>query len=223
MIRILLAEDHQIVREGLRALLEADPDYEVIGEAGDGLEIIKLAAELKPDVIVMDVMMPNLNGLEATRQLCRKHPKLKVVILSMHKDEAYVAEALRNGACAYVLKDACSTDLVKAVREAMANRHYLSPPMTESSVEAYMEKASQSGTLDLYDTLTNREREVLQLCSEGHTNVEIGTKLFISHRTVETHRANLMSKLSLNSHTDLIRFALEKGILPLKRPSLNNG
>lgn len=220
MINILLAEDHRIVREGFRALLASEPQFSIVGEASDGLEVLKLAGQLRPDLVVMDLIMPNLNGLEATRQLCRRNPHPKVVILSMHAGEAYVLAALRHGASAYVLKDSGSQDLINAVHAVMAGRRYFSPPLSEAVIEEYIQKTSETGTLDLYDTLTNREREVLQLCAEGNTNMQIGAKLFISHRTVETHRANLMQKLGLRSHTDLIRYSLQKGILPLTQAAL---
>jgi len=215
-IRIVLADDHRIVREGFRALLDAQKDFEVIGETGDGLEAIRLVEKLKPDVLLVDMMMPALNGLEVTRQITQRGLPAKVVVLSMHSNEAYVLEAMKNGAAAYVLKDATSADLIRAVREAVAGRRYLSPPLSERAIEVYLQKARTTETLDRYDTLTTREREVLHLSAEGHTNAEIAARLFISPRTVETHRANLMHKLGLRSHTDLIRYALRRGILSME-------
>jgi DNA-binding NarL/FixJ family response regulator len=211
---ILLADDHHIVRQGLRALLEAESDFHLVGEAGDGLEAVRLAESLQPNVLVLDLMMPGLNGLEVTRQVKKRCPRTSVVILSMHANEGYVLEALRNGAGGYVLKDSSAADLVQAVREAVAGRRYLSPPLSERAIEAYLEKA-QSATLDIYETLTTREREVLQLIAEGHTNADIAARLSISPRTVEVHRANLMRKLNLHNQTDLVRFALRRGILPM--------
>ena len=215
-IRILLADDHQIVREGFRALLEAEPDFEIVAETGDGLEAVRLAEHQKPHVLVVDLMMPGLNGLEVARQITQRLPRTHVVVLSMHANEAYVLEALKNGACAYVLKDASAAELVRAVREANVGHRYLSPPLSEPAIDNYIQRARNSDSLDLYDTLTNREREVLQLGAEGHTNAEIAGRLFISPRTVETHRANVMHKLGLRSQTELVRYALRRGILPME-------
>jgi DNA-binding NarL/FixJ family response regulator len=212
---IVLADDHHVVRQGLRSLLEAEPDLSVVGETGDGLEAAQLVERLQPDVLVLDLMMPGLNGLEVTRQVSQRSPQTHVVILSMHANEAHVLEALRAGAAAYVLKESTSGELVRAVREAFAGRRYLSPPLSERAIEAYMQKA-ESAALDPYEMLTAREREVLHLVVEGHTSAEIAERLFISRRTVETHRANLMRKLHLRTHTDLIRYALQRGILPME-------
>jgi len=214
--RILLADDHRVVREGFRALLQSEPDFEIVGETGDGLEAVRLVEQQKPHVLVVDLMMPGLNGLEVARQVTQRSPRTRIVVLSMHANEAYVLEALKNGASAYVLKDASAAELVRAVREALAGRRYLSPPLSEPAIDSYIERAKSSDSLDLYDTLTNREREVLQLAAEGHTNGEIGSRLFISPRTVETHRANVMRKLGLRSQTELVRYALQRGILPLE-------
>jgi two-component system response regulator NreC len=214
MTTIVLADDHHVVRQGLRSLLEAESDFSVVGEAGDGLEATQLVERLQPDVLVLDLMMPSLNGLEVTRQVSQRSPRTHVVILSMHPNEAYVLEALRAGAAAYVLKESTSAELVRAVREAVAGGRYLSPPLSERAIEVYMQKA-KSVALDPYETLTAREREVLHLVAEGHTNAEIADRLFISRRTVETHRANLMRKLGLRTQTDLISYALRRGILPM--------
>jgi DNA-binding NarL/FixJ family response regulator len=213
---ILLADDHSMVRQGFRALLEGEKDFRIVGETGDGLEALRLAERLKPKVLVLDLMLPGLRGLEVARQVKQRGLPTNVVILSMHANEAYVLEALRNGASGYVLKDANAAELVRAVREAVSGRRYLSPPLSEPAMEAYLEKAKVAGTLDVYETLTNREREVLQLAAEGYTSAEIAGKLFISPRTVEIHRSNLMHKLGLRSQTDLIRYALQRGILPLE-------
>ena len=215
-IKIVLADDHRIVREGFRALLQVQTGFEIVGETGDGLEAIRLVEQHKPHVLVVDLMMPGLNGLEVARQLTQRSSPTRIVILSMHANEAYVLEALRNGATAYVLKDSTSLDLVRAVHEAVAGRRYLSPPLSEPAIEAYLQKARSADSLDNNATLTTREREVLQLSAEGHTNPEIAARLFISPRTVETHRANFMHKLNLRTQTDLIRFALQRGILRLE-------
>ncbi len=211
-ISILLADDHAIVRQGVRILLEAELGFKIIGEAGDGLEAVRLVERLEPDMLVVDLGMTGLNGLEVTLQVKRRFPQVGVIVLSMHADETHVERALKNGADAYVVKDAHSADLVKAVREVRAGRRYLSPPFELRSFAARMEKKA-AGKPSPYDTLTSREREVLQLVAEGHTNAEIGGRLFISERTVEVHRSKLMHKLSLHSQSDVIHFAVRQGIV----------
>ena len=209
----MLADDHPVVRQGLRALLEAEQDFTIVGEAADGLEVAGLVERLRPNVLVLDLMLPGLGGIEVTRQICHRFPQTRVVILSMYANEAYVLEALRNGAAGYVIKEASAAQLVQAVREVSAGRRYLSPPLSENAIEAYLEKA-QATPLDLYETLTTREREVVHLAATGNSNVEIADRLGISSRTAETHRANLMRKLGLHSQTELIRYAMRRGILP---------
>ncbi len=213
MITIALADDHHVVRQGFKALLEAEKDFKLLGEAADGLEAVRLVEEKKPNVLVLDLMVPRLHGLEVIRQLRKSVPETRILVLSMHADEPYVMEALRNGAGGYVLKDATATDLASAVRTVAAGRRYLSPVLAERAISGYVTHPGES-ELDVYDTLTNREREILQLAAEGKTSVEIGKTLFISPRTAETHRANLMRKLSLRSQTDLVRFAIRKKIIP---------
>jgi len=212
MTSIILAEDHHIVRQGLKLLLEAEKDFRIVGEASDGLQAVKLTEETLPEIMVLDLMIPRLHGLEVTRQVRRSCPDTKIIILSMHADEPYVMEALRNGASGYVLKDATGGDLVKAVREVQAGRRYLSPVLAERALTGYVERPGESD-LDVYDTLTARERTILQLAAEGVSTPDTAKKLFISPRTVETHRANLMRKLSLHSQTDLVRFAIRKGLI----------
>ncbi len=213
-LRIVLADDHQIVRDGLRALLNAEPDFAVVGEAEDGLQVVDLVERLQPEVLIVDVMMPGLNGLEATRQIHLRVPNTRVLVLSMYANEAYVMAALRNGAAGYILKNAGAETLAQAVRMVAAGQRYLCPPFTDRAIEAYVQKA-QAATLDVYETLTTREREVLHLLAEGHANTEIANRLSISARTVEVHRARIMQKLDLRTQTDLIRFALQRGLLPL--------
>ena len=210
---ILLADDHRLVRQGLRALLAAEPDFHLVGEAADAREVVQLAERLHPDVLLLDLMMPGLNGLDILPQLMKCTPKTRVIILTMHNNEAYVLQALRNGAAGYVLKTSRSDELVLAVREVVAGRRYLSPPLSEKVIEAYLQSTG-GAALDPYDTLTMREREVLSMVVQGQSSAEIADKLFISPRTVETHRANLMRKLNLQRQTDLIRYALRRGILP---------
>jgi len=217
-ISVVLADDHHIVRRGLRALLAGEPDIQVVGAAGDGLEAVAVVERLRPDVLVVDLMMPGINGLEVARQIQQQRaPRTRVVMLSMYGDEGYLLEALRNGALAYVLKDADPSELLSAVREAASGRRHLSPPFSERAVAAYLEKARASAPVD-YETLTAREREVLHLVAEGHTNAQIGERLGISPRTADTHRTNLMRKLSLHSQGSLVRFALERGIIALGEP-----
>lgn len=212
MITIALAEDHHVVRQGFKLVLDAESDFQLVGEAADGLEAVKLVEEKRPGVLVLDLMIPRLHGLEVVRQLRRDHPATKVIILSMHADEPYVMEALRNGASGYVLKDCTAADLVQAVRTVAGGRRYLSPALAERALTGYVEHPGASD-LDVYETLTNRERLVFQLAAEGKSSAEIATALFISPRTAETHRANLMRKLSLRSQTDLVRFAIRRGII----------
>lgn len=212
---IVLADDHHIVRKGLRTLLEAEGDLDVIGEEADGLKVADLVERLRPGVLLLDIQMPGLNGLEITRQIVQRALKTRVVILSMHANETYVREALRYGAHGYVLKDANPSEMVEAVREVSAGRRYLSRALTERAINAYAENA-QTAPSDAYDTLTTREREVLQLAAESSSATEIAARLGISPRTVETHRENLMRKLGLLSQTDLIRYALRRGILPMQ-------
>jgi DNA-binding NarL/FixJ family response regulator len=214
MTTIVLADDHQLVRQGLRALLEAEQDFRVIGEAGDGLEAVRLVERLTPNVLVLDLMMPGINGLEVTRQLKKGAFQIGIVILSMYADEAYVFEALGNGASAYVLKDSNASDLVHAVREVAAGRRYLSPPLSDRAIEIYRETV-RATVIDKYETLTTREREVLHLSAEGCTSSEIAARLGISSRTAETHRSNLMHKLGLHTQADLTRYALRRGIIPM--------
>jgi DNA-binding NarL/FixJ family response regulator len=209
---IILADDHQVVRQGLRAVLEAESHFRVVGEAGNGLDAARLVERLQPDVLVIDLMMPGLNGLEVTRQVKKGSPKTHVIVLSMHKDESYVVEALKNGAVGYVVKDSSVDELFKAIREALAGRRYLSPPLSNSAILAYIQQG-RATAIDKYNALTNREREVFQLAAEGHSNSEIGKQLFISPRTVEIHRARMMQKLGLHTQSDLIFYALKRGVI----------
>lgn len=209
---VMLADDHQVVLEGLKAMLGAEPDLRVVGEANDGLGVLPLVEKLQPAVLVVDLMMPGMNGLEVTRQVHQKAPATRIVVLSMHANEAYVAEALRNGAAGYVLKTAPGAELLRAIRAVVEGARYLSPPLSEESLQRY-EEESAGGALDPYDTLSSRERQVLQLAAEGLTNAEIGDRLTIGKRTVETHRANLIRKLGLKSQAELVRFAIRKGLI----------
>ena len=214
MTTIVIADDHPIVRKGLATILDSDPDYDVVGEAEDGIQAVEMVERLRPDVLVVDVMMPGLGGLEVTRRVTHTTPQTRVVVLSMHANEPYVLEALRSGASAYVLKATSTESLVAALREVMAGRRYLSPPLTERAINVYLERANSAvAEIDPYDMLTGREREVLHMAAHSHTNAEIATRLSISPRTAETHRTNLMRKLGLRTQTALIKYALQRGII----------
>jgi len=214
MIAILLAEDHQIVRQGVRALLNPVEDFLLVGEAGDGQEALKMLEQQQPDILVLDLMLPGLNGLEVARQTKKRSPRTQIVVLSMHTSEAYVAEAFRAGATAYVLKQSSAGELVRAIREAMNGRRFLSAPLSERSIEAYERELTTDAPSSL-KTLTPREREVVQLVAEGHTSAVIANQLGISPRTVEMHRHNLMQKLGLRTPADLIRYAIQQGLVSM--------
>src|SRR6202049_2351173 len=213
-LSIILADDHPLVQRGMRAVLEREPDFSIVGMAADGLETVRLTERLKPDILVLDLMMTGLSALEALRILRERSPRTRIVILSMHSSSAFIAQALQNGAIGYVLKGCNEEDLVRAVREAAAGRRFLSPPVTEIAINAYIEH-SKTGPIDPHETLTPRQREVLQLAAEGKTNAEIAARLNISQRTVENHRAALMQRLGLKNQTDLIRYAIRRGLIPL--------
>ncbi|HEV3214690.1 MAG TPA: response regulator transcription factor [Vicinamibacterales bacterium] len=213
-ISVLLADDHLVVRRGLRAVLEGEADLKIVGEIADGAEVVHTTEALKPDVLILDLMLPNLGGLQILRELRKLQLPTRVVVLSMHSSEAYVTEALGLGALGYVIKDSGADDLIRAVRQVAAGRSFLSPPLSESLLEAYNQRL-QATSRDPYETLTTREREVLLLAAQGHTSAEIAAQLAISPRTAESHRSNLMQKLGLRSQSDLIRFALRRRILDL--------
>lgn len=207
-ITILLADDHSMVRQGFRRILESQPDMEIVGEAGNGREALEQAAKLAPDVVVMDVAMPELNGIEATRRLMETTPRTRVLALSMHKDAVYVREILRAGARGYLLKDAVDVDFLAAVRAIARGEGYLSPGVADAVLTDYRQHVT-----DPIDLLTSREREVLQLIAEGKTNKEIATLLKLSVYTVDAHRGRIMEKLNLHSTGELVRFAVRKGLI----------
>jgi two-component system response regulator NreC len=212
-IRILLADDHTVMRRGLHALLERQPGFHVVGEAADGAEAVELAAREKPDVAVLDIGMPTLNGIEAARRIVEKNPSTAVVILSMHSDESYVLRTLKAGARGYLLKDAPESDLINAIRAVHQGKAFFSPAISKMLVEDYVRQMQQRGIEDTYELLTPREREILQLLGEGKANKEIATKLDLSLHTVETHRSNMLEKLNLHSTAELILYAVRKGIV----------
>jgi two-component system response regulator NreC len=214
MIRIVLADDHPIVRQGLRTLLEAEHGCQVVGEAADGLTVLALIADLQPDIAILDLQMPDLGGLEVARRVQDQASETRVIILSMHGDEPFVQEALRNGALGYVLKGAATNELLTAVQAVMAGHRFLSERLAQRALDAYVHTAQAAENLDRYDLLTNREREVLHLSAQGMSYHEIGERLAISPRTAETHRGNLLRKLGLKDQTDLVRYALSRGLLP---------
>jgi two-component system response regulator NreC len=213
-IRVLLADDHTILRDGIRALLDDQADIEVIGEAGDGQATVKMTAQLQPDVVVMDIAMPLLNGLEATRQIQRDLPQVKVLILTMHENEEYIRQVLAAGALGYVLKDAAARDLIGAIRAVYQGEAVLSPAITRLVIEDYL-RWGDIRPPDSSNGLTSREREVLQLIAEGYTNKEIAEILCISIKTVQSHRTNLMSKLDLHDRGELIKYAIQKKIIDI--------
>jgi DNA-binding NarL/FixJ family response regulator len=215
VISVVLADDHPIVRQGLRALLEGSGGCQVVGETADGLSAVDLIVDLRPDVAVLDVQMPDLGGLEVARRVRDRSPETRVIILSMYADEPYVLDALRHGAAAYVLKGSAITDLLEALRAVMSGKRYLSAPLAERALDSYAQRADAgSHPLDRYEMLTSREREVLQLAAQGLSNADIGERLAISPRTAETHRANLLRKLGVQTQTELVRFAIGRGLLP---------
>jgi DNA-binding NarL/FixJ family response regulator len=212
-IRILLADDHQLMRSGLRLLIEQQADLTVVGEAADGREAVALAKSLRPDVAVMDISMPNLNGIEAAHQITQSHAELAVIVLSMHPDESYVLRALKAGAKGYLLKDSAESDLITAVRAVARGKSFFSPAVSKVLLDDYIRKLKRSGAEDAYDLLTPREREVLQLVAEGKSNKEVANLLNLSVYTVETHRSNIMQKLNLKGVPELTLYAVRKGII----------
>ena len=215
-IRILLADDHSLLRQSLRVLLEMEPDLAVVGEAGDGLKTLDQVEALAPDVVLMDIAMPHLNGLEATRRLKKKCPEAKVIILSMHGDDQYIGQALRAGASGYLLKDASKEELILAIRSVHQGASYLSPRLSRRLIDDYLRLSDPAAPNPYHDLLTDREREILQLMAENRSSPEIARILGISPKTVRNHRANIMEKLGLHSQSDVVKYALRQGLIHLE-------
>ena len=212
---VLLADDHAVVRKGLRFLLDQSEHVHVVAEASDGREAIDLAQKLRPNLVIIDIQMPMLNGIDAAAQIVKEHPETAVIILSMYSDESYILRALNAGAKAYLLKDSVETDILHAVSAVMKGKPFFSPAITETLLEDYVRLMNQQGIQDSYNLLTDREKEVLQLLAQGKTNKEVAGLLDLSVYTVESHRANLMQKLSLRNTAEIVLYAVRKNLVPL--------
>jgi two-component system response regulator NreC len=212
-IRILLADDHTILRAGLKMMLNAQPDMEVIGEAQDGRQALHETQRLQPDVVLMDITMPDMNGIEATKQIKRAHPEVKILILTMHEHDEYIFQALRAGASGYMLKEAADTELITALHVVQSGQFYLSPAAQSVMVGDYLQRVRTGEEKDSYSSLTEREREILKLVAEGYTNNQIAERLVISPKTVDTHRTHIMDKLNLHSRAELVKYAMRRGLL----------
>ena len=211
-LRLLVADDHTIVREGIRALLASSPDLRIVGEAGDGREVIRLAGQLNPDLILLDLCMPGLNGTEVIRYIKRRHPAIRIAILTVHNSEDYIRAALDAGADAYILKQDSASELVTAIRSVQNGKTYLSPSICRQVVSGYLGGAEKSTSAPSWHTLTPRERQVIKLIAEGHSNKEIARYLSLSHKTVEKHRANMMQKLNLHNAPAVTAYAIANGL-----------
>jgi DNA-binding NarL/FixJ family response regulator len=212
-LRIVLGDDHTIVRHGIRKILEDQRDWEVVAEAGNGRDAVKAILELLPDVAVLDIGMPLLNGIEATRQIARRAPAVRILILSMHSDEAYITQALKAGAKGYLLKDSADSDLIRAVNDVSAGRSFFSPAVARVMLDDYVKHLADKGIVDRFEALSEREREIFQLVAEGHSNKEVAELLSISPATVETHRAHILQKLDLHSTAEIVLYAVRRGVI----------
>jgi DNA-binding NarL/FixJ family response regulator len=212
-LRILLADDHTLVREGLRKIIEAQPGWEVIAEADDGRDAVRQALDLKPDLVIVDLAMPQLSGVDAIKQIVRRLPSTRVLVLSMHADEVYVTRALKAGAHGYLLKDSAGSDLLKAVTALAQRKSFFSPAVSRVMLDDYVRQLTERGITDRYDTLSEREREVFQLIAEGRANKEIADILHLSPSTVETHRARILQKLDVHSAVEIVLYAVRRGII----------
>lgn len=212
-LRIVLGDDHTLVRQGLRKILEESREWEVVAEAGDGREVVRQTLALHPDVVVLDIGMPLLNGIDSTRQIVRRLPDVRVLILSMHADEAYITQALYAGARGYLLKDSADTDLIRGVTDVAAGKSFFSPAVAKVMLDDYVRHLAGKGRVDRYDGLSEREREIFQLIAEGHSNKEIAEVLHISPATVETHRAHIFQKLDLHNTAEVVLYAVRRGVI----------
>jgi len=212
-LRVVIADDHPVVRGGLRKILEVEPGAEIVGEAGDGRQAVKVVLELRPDVAILDIGMPLLNGIEATRQITRRAPHVRTLILSMLSDEAYIIEALRAGAKGYLLKDSVDVDLIRGIKAVAQGKSFFSPAVAKVMLDDYVRRMAERGVTDRYDMLSEREREVFQLVAEGRSNKEIAEILFISISTVVTHRTHIMEKLDVHSAAEIVLYAVRKGVI----------
>lgn len=212
-LRLLIGDDHTIMRQGLRKILEERPDWEVVAEAGDGRAVVQRALDLEPDVAILDIGMPQLNGIDATAQIVRKLPSVQVLILSMHEDEAYITRAVRAGARGYLLKDSAGADLIGAVEAVSAGKSYFSPAVARVVLDEYVRRLADRGIVDRYESLSEREREIFQLVAEGRSSREIAELLSVSPATVETHRAHILQKLDIHSTAELVLYAVRRGVI----------
>lgn len=212
-LRIVLGDDHTLVRQGLRKILEEKGEWEVVAEAGDGREAVRQVLALRPDVVLLDIGMPLLNGIESTRQIVRRHPEIRVLILSMYADEPYIIKALQAGAKGYLLKDSADTDLIRGVADVAAGKSFFSPAVAKVMLDDYVRHLADKGISDRYDALSEREREIFQLIAEGHSNKDIAEVLSISPATVETHRAHIFQKLDLHNTAEVVLYAVRRGII----------
>jgi DNA-binding NarL/FixJ family response regulator len=212
-LRIFLGDDHALLRSGLRKILQERPDWEVIAEAGDGREAIRQLVDVRPDIAILDIGMPLLNGIEVTRQIVRRLPDMRVLILSMHANEAYIIQALKAGAKGYLLKDSADTELIRAVEAVTAGKSYFSPAVSKVMLDDYVRHLADKGLTDRYDSLSEREREVFQLVAEGRSNKEVAALLSVSSATIETHRAHILQKLNVHSAAELVLYAVRRGLI----------
>jgi DNA-binding NarL/FixJ family response regulator len=212
-IRIVLGDDHTVVRQGLRKILEAHEDWEVVGEAADGREAVRMTLAEEPDVAILDIGMPLLSGIEATRQIMRRLPGAGVLILSMHAEEAFITQALQAGARGYLLKDSADTDLIRGVTAVAAGKSFFSPAAAKVMLDDYLRHLAKKGIVDRYEALSEREREIFQLVAEGHSNKDVADLLSISVATVETHRAHVLQKLDVHSTAELVLYAVRRGVI----------
>lgn len=212
-LRVVLGDDHTIVRQGIRKILEERPDWEVVAEAGDGRDAVKKVLEHEPDVAILDIGMPLLNGIEAARQIVKRAPAVRVLILSMHSDEAYITQALQAGARGYLLKDSADVDLIRGVTDVAAGKSFFSPAVAKVMLDDYVRHLANKGIVDRYDALSEREREIFQLVAEGHSNKAVADMLSISPATVETHRAHILQKLDLHNTAEVVLYAVRRGVI----------